>query len=450
MVVEFGCYDSLYSTIRFGSEGAGVPDSKRLEFIKDMREAWEAYGIGWCYWSYNEGFTVFTTEYHVDHVGDSPTAEEAARYADYALLTDSLGLTPNMGYGSDAFSSGAGGAWELRGDTDSATENQVPASPDVQLSGGNVTSEGVVFDGNGFGVVQNIALNVDSEMTISAWVKTGSDGTILSAGQEWLTGTNGKWYVQDFDGWHQIWGTDIRPYTESPAQGTACLLGRTSEAGDIVFAFQPDVRDMSSYLSGDNGVVHLSIYVSDPSKIVGGQLELTGTEGLLAWTIPVGQLSKGWNDVTFPISGAISRNTDVSDLRGCRIYFNATDKVVVMVDDMYLTYDHRDAGLEQWNLAVRNGALTFTAQGQTMTGGQIADQNWHHVVLQVQGETVTMYVDGESAGQATLDGLDVKTAVTNLVIAADTAGENGFNGTIRDVAVYNQLVQPDATWQTEE
>jgi hypothetical protein len=94
MAVEFGCYYSLYSTVHFGAAGPGIPDSKRLLLIRDLRESFEAYDIGWSYWSYNEGFTVFKPSYHVSHIGSSPSPEQAVVLADYDLLTQALGLNP--------------------------------------------------------------------------------------------------------------------------------------------------------------------------------------------------------------------------------------------------------------------------------------------------------------------------------------------------------------------
>lgn len=455
MVVEFGCYDTAYSADRFGSVGEGIPDSKRLMFVKDMREAWEAYDIGWCYWSYNEGFTVFTTDYHVNHVGGSPTAKEAALYADYDMLIDSLGLTPNMGYGSEAMDKGANGAWELKGTESDALKNQIAAGPDVLLSGAQVGADGTAFDGNDAAVIRNLLLNVKDQMTLSGWINTGSDGTILAAGQEWITDSKGKFYIRDFESYHQIWGSDIRPSKDNPAQGESCLMGKINGYGDIIFTFQPEMRDLSSYLSTENGVLHLSVFVSDPSKIVGGQLELTSSRGPddyceLAWNIPTGELKKGWNQLTFRITNAIMNNTDLTDILCCRIYFNATDKAVVMVDDMYLTYDHRDEALEKWSLAIRGGDLVFSCGGTVKTvaeGVNLTDNAWHHVVLQADGDKLSVWIDGKEAGSVTVPGLNIRAEYTNLVIGADTAGGNGFTGLIRDVSVYDTALDPTAVWE---
>lgn len=454
MVVEFGCYDTLYSSVRFGSVGTGIPDSKRLMFVKDMREAWEAYNIGWCYWSYNEGFTIFKTDYHVNHVGDSPTAEEAALYVDYEMLTDSLGLSPNMGFSSDAMDKGAKGAWTLCGNKTDASANQIPSGPEITLGNTQVTENGTVFDGISPAVIPNILLNVDDQMTLSIRINTEKDGTILAAGPEWITENNGKIYLHDFEDYHQIWGSDICLTSDNPIQGEHCLLGKCTERSDIIFTYQPAMRDLSSYLSSANGVLHLSVFVSDPSKIQGGQIELTSSKGPddsneLAWEIPINSLSQGWNCLSFRITDALVNNTDLTDIRCCRIYFKASDATTVMLDDMYLTYDYPDEALEKWCIRICEGNLVFAygeAEHIIADNVDLADGAWHHIVLTVNKEELSITIDGENVSSSTIDGLIIQAEHTNLVLGANTGGENGFSGLIKDFSIYNIVLKPDNIW----
>lgn len=60
--VEFGALDAVMAK-RFGqTDGVGITNAARLQYIKDIRESFETYHIGWSYWSYNETFTVLNTE----------------------------------------------------------------------------------------------------------------------------------------------------------------------------------------------------------------------------------------------------------------------------------------------------------------------------------------------------------------------------------------------------
>jgi endoglucanase len=47
---EFGCYQRT------------IPPADRYRYLRDVRDAFEAHGIGWAYWSYNETFTVMSSD----------------------------------------------------------------------------------------------------------------------------------------------------------------------------------------------------------------------------------------------------------------------------------------------------------------------------------------------------------------------------------------------------
>ena len=47
---EFGCYQQT------------VAAADRCRYLQDVRTAFEANGIGWAYWSYNETLTVMTPD----------------------------------------------------------------------------------------------------------------------------------------------------------------------------------------------------------------------------------------------------------------------------------------------------------------------------------------------------------------------------------------------------
>ena len=94
MCVEFGCMDAATPAVLWHSAapGYGISDAKRLEFTRDMRASFDAYDIGWDYWSYNEAHTIFKTSAHA--YGTSPAPEIAVNMFDYDMLTEGLGLTP--------------------------------------------------------------------------------------------------------------------------------------------------------------------------------------------------------------------------------------------------------------------------------------------------------------------------------------------------------------------
>ena len=94
MCVEFGCMDAETPKVLWHSavDGSGISPEVRLQFTKDMRSSFDAYDIGWSYWSYNEAHTIFTISAH--SYGTSPDPEVAVNMFDYEMLEEGLGVTP--------------------------------------------------------------------------------------------------------------------------------------------------------------------------------------------------------------------------------------------------------------------------------------------------------------------------------------------------------------------
>ncbi len=66
MAVEFGCSDTQYNQRIFGAApGSGISDEVRLTLIDHQTQSFEAYNIGWSYWSYNEYFHLLDTTKHL-------------------------------------------------------------------------------------------------------------------------------------------------------------------------------------------------------------------------------------------------------------------------------------------------------------------------------------------------------------------------------------------------
>ena len=94
MCVEFGCMDADTPRVLWQTsvEGAGISEEDRLAFTRDMRSSFDAYNIGWDYWSYNEAHTIFRTDAHT--YGASPEPGIAAKMFDYEMLGTGLGVQP--------------------------------------------------------------------------------------------------------------------------------------------------------------------------------------------------------------------------------------------------------------------------------------------------------------------------------------------------------------------
>ncbi len=105
MAVEFGCSDTKYNQEvrerKVRVEDYGISDETRLTLIDHQTQSFDAYGIGWSYWSYNEYFHILDTSVHAwgyDGVKDrdkntyeglsgvSMTPEQFAKYVDRDLI----------------------------------------------------------------------------------------------------------------------------------------------------------------------------------------------------------------------------------------------------------------------------------------------------------------------------------------------------------------------------
>ncbi len=93
-VAEFGGCDRYSNTelLNMGMPGSGISEKTRLKLIADTVKAYDAYGITWSFWEYNESFTVFNPKYrkHFEIV----TRDMYDTYM-YKELLDSLGLDYN-------------------------------------------------------------------------------------------------------------------------------------------------------------------------------------------------------------------------------------------------------------------------------------------------------------------------------------------------------------------
>lgn len=82
LVNEFGCMDQKLARTKGGGY---IATDTRIRFVRDLREIFEAHGLAWSYWSYNEIFTIFDPERRVPF---GPTTTELA---DNAMI-EALGL----------------------------------------------------------------------------------------------------------------------------------------------------------------------------------------------------------------------------------------------------------------------------------------------------------------------------------------------------------------------
>ena len=467
MVVEFGVFDGEFTQVRFNAVGPGVSDKTRRQLIKDMRLAWEAYDIGWTYWDYNEGFTVFDPTYHMQQPYSSPSEELAKAVVDYTLLTDSLGLTPKVRFEVPDTLQDAKGAWQLSGDSFDNGAAMKSALPGIGTDGAwfQVTAEkdavfGSVpkFTGNSYGVVQNPSVRLSDAFTISAQVKTTSKGSvILSCGEESLVQTEngyGKFMIKDFDsygGVSCVTENHVGLSTENPAQGTGCYALTSTTGEDIWVDFRIPYMDLSALLSRENKAsMHISLFTEDASAVKGGTLILITSGGEIRITLQTAALQNGWTDLIIDPSSIRTGRADLTQVKDARIVFQMHKPGTIKVDDWYLFYPEPMNATVYWRLMTdENGALLLSADGMDIpsSGANIADDQWHHLMVSCSDGTLIYYVDGKPVKSALVSGALKSTSSNDLVIGADISGRNGISGSLSHVALYQTAKTPGGVWK---
>jgi hypothetical protein len=94
-----------------------------------------------------------------------------------------------------------------------------------------------------------------------------------------------------------------------------------------------------------------------------------------------------------------------------------------------------------WRLAIVNGVPTFAistdgVNDTTIGGGTIEANTWTHIAATRSGETVTLFLNSESVGSATIAGALFDGAGPLLVGATDDdANPNCFRGVIDELRV---------------
>ena len=115
-----------------------------------------------------------------------------------------------------------------------------------------------------------------------------------------------------------------------------------------------DVVDVSKYKDGG---IHVSLYVSDPSKIeksVAIELSSGGKsdKNEYQWNIPVAKIAKGWNEFELKFADAgVTGTPDLSALNYMRIYGKVTGEITAILDDV------RAIDIEQVILVPNNGMI---------------------------------------------------------------------------------------------
>jgi hypothetical protein len=98
--------------------------------------------------------------------------------------------------------------------------------------------------------------------------------------------------------------------------------------------------------------------------------------------------------------------------------------------------------IQRNGFAVRDGKAAFIGEWADYTGTiKINDGKWHHIAMVYDGATMSIYVDGKSAGSRAL-GLSTKGQNLRLGNVSSPANAEFFNGDLKAVKIWNEALAP--------
>ncbi len=448
MCVEFGCMYPEWPMAVYGAKVLGISHESRYQLIKDLRTSFEAYDIGWSYWSYNEAFTIFEPAYALALRGEFPNAATIAKVVDYRLLKDSLGVTPKVDYTAPAYLCDAVGAWKLNDATGKTAASELPLGQSGRYVGVSSEAYGdgqaAVFDGKGYMIAENTGLDLGAAFTISANIKTSISGkaqTILSQMED----MDEIYIIDSFDTVAGMWGTTAvtqGTLTEA-AEGTG--YAESSDSSLIVFCRAwKTPHDLAAY--AQDGILLLSIYVKDAAKLSGtGMLELSSAGGTSSWKLPA--LTTGWNHVEINVADYASEQADLSAITSFRVYHYVSGDNTIGIDGMRITMKEGSTSRSDWAFGLdQDGKLVFNSAQLTYTAPEtpaLNDGKWHHILLRYDGKTLSFYVDGEKVASTPAEGaLTGSSSAADLYIGAASESKGNWTGSIADVIICDAAKVP--------
>ncbi len=360
--------------------------------------------------------------------------------------------------------SDAAGAWELR---EGGSAGLAPSA----IGGSTLNSKWTVWLNNDtFGQVADFStegsclytdksnISLSDRFTLSAWIKApareNTRRTILSqsgkAGDP-VTESEVFFNADSNSGW---WGTsEIRIGTGKAAEGSAYLESTGKDI--LVFCVKFPATDITKYV--ENGSLTVWIYVEDASSLDiehGGMVEFSSDGGTgscsTGWALPT--LKNGWNQLTFPISGAVSNKADLSKIDYFRFYQYVTAETTLGLDALTLSRVTQPESSGGWSMYLdeKTGCLAFSADGLSgikTSGVKLTDGKWHHVAVTLENGKLTYYIDSKAVKTVTVKGRISETA-GDLYIGGTSDGKASFDGSIVQVRIYNSAKAPSAVTNT--
>ncbi len=461
MCVEFGCMFPERSMATFAAHSLGISSESRYQFVKDMRSGFDAYDIGWSYWSYNEAFTIFVPKYALELSSKFPTADVLMQVIDYRMLEDSLGVTPKNKFEVPAALTDAVEAWKLNDNAEVADSRVILGTKGKYIGttfeANDKFGYASVIGGDGsYIVAEDTGINVGRAFAVAADIKadnTGKVQTIVAQAEGMWEDPEyiGKYVVDSFDDVAGMWGmAAIESAKDDAAEGAGYAKSAGSELIVFCRAWGSNSHDISMY--AENGKLHLSIFVEDASLLNPGtgNIELASDTNLakvIAWTLP--ELKTGWNNITLDVSKANRTGADLTDIQMIRVFHYVTADTYIGIDNLFMSLDGNNVEpIINWELIVNEkGELEFVCDdlsGVASSGVVVADGQWHKVLVSYTGQNLIYYVDGKEVASVKASGMSTSASgSSDTFIGASSDHKNTLSGAIANVSIYSVPKTPE-------
>ncbi|MBQ7247005.1 MAG: SGNH/GDSL hydrolase family protein [Lachnospiraceae bacterium] len=260
---------------------------------------------------------------------------------------------------------------------------------------------------------------------------------ICAVGASNFDGYKSRLIVHNGESLSGSWGSNLQLIPgEAPEGNNWIRTGETSSA--VICANIDPVLDIRGY--ENSGDLHAWLYISDASKVIDGQIELSSS-GLsdkeeTAWNLNKTMLHDGWNELTLKFSDAVySGSTNYALINYFRVYINYSGPAFIGIDEIEVCGTKSDVPQDT---SSKEELIAQAVERSVINAGS---DNMRSAIASVlskakNGESITLVGLGASitAGASATPGQEYMTLLAEWLEGLDNNSEN-HNVTLKNMGI---------------